>query len=466
MGGQGRSFASQVLVFFAAAAYLGWGVWSVPLASGYIDPVQKIRPQDEALYSGISIGMAERGEWLTPRFLGRLAFVKPIMAFLPTAIAVKLFGETLWSLRLFSVLCGAGALLLLYRWQGLSAVLLLAANPLFFLLARRNLTDAPVLCAVLLTIVLWTKSPRGAGAALAWGVLTKSVAGAVPALFLWKGWTRVVAFAVLLILPWHLYQLAANRDWYWKEHVLDEHLQWGLKTPENAAAENHLRFYATRAWAIDPALTLLAPLAFGYCLYRKRYVEASWLGVSAAVLFAFGYRNATYLLPVFAAASAAAGSRVHWGLAAVVLGYRLVSAEVSFVPPEPVPNSALLTRFCTLKRTKTLLIDGVEDQFVASTMHFPRIQYMLPGDARTLAPSNIDFPARRIIVDAKDFQNRPEPEETVVVVRSAADIQTLIDKAPDHDILLKEERLKDLRLGGRKLFGPENGWVIAFAQAK
>ena len=46
MGGQGRSYGSQVLVFVAAAVYLGWGVWDVPLASGYTDPVRKVRPQD------------------------------------------------------------------------------------------------------------------------------------------------------------------------------------------------------------------------------------------------------------------------------------------------------------------------------------------------------------------------------------------------------------------------------------
>ena len=298
------------MIFVAAAVYLGWGVWDVPLASGYTDPVRKVRPQDEALYSSISIGMAERGEWLTPRFLGRLAFVKPVMAFLPAAVFAGVFGDSLWSLRLFSVLCGAGVLTLLWRWQGWAAMLLLAANPLFFLLARRNMTDVPVLCAVVLSLYLWGKSERGAGAALAWGILTKSVAGFIPALFMWRGWGRTVGLAMLLVAPWHLYQLAVNREWYWKEHVLDEHLQWGLLTPENAAAEGHLRFYATRAWEWDPVLAVLAPLALGFCLYRKRYVEAAWLGVSVLTLFGFVYRNATYLLPVFAAAAAAVGAGV------------------------------------------------------------------------------------------------------------------------------------------------------------
>ena len=164
---------------------------------------------------------------------------------------------------------------------------------------------------------------------MAWGILTKSVAGVIPALFMWPGWGRIVGLAMLLVLPWHLYQLSVNGEWYWKEHVLDEHLQWGLMTPENAAAEGHLHFYASRAWEIDPVLAVLAPLALGFCLYRKRYVEAGWLGVSVLALFGFGYRNATYLLPVFAAAALAAGIRVPAAAAGFVLGFRLLTGEIS-----------------------------------------------------------------------------------------------------------------------------------------
>lgn len=463
MGGHGRRVGTEVLVFVAAALYLGWGVWAAPLASGYTDPVQKIRPQDEAVYSGISIGMAERGEWLTPRFLGRLAFMKPILAFLPAAVSVRLFGESLWSLRLFPVLCGAGALTLLWRWKGWGAALLLAANPLFFLLARRNMTDVPVLCAVLLTLYLWGRSAKGAGAALAWGVLTKSVAGVVPALFLWKGWGRIVGFAAVLILPWHLYQLAANGEWFWKEYVLDEHLQWGLRTPENAAAAGHVWFYLSRAWEIDPALTVLAPLALAYCAYKKQRVEAAWLGVSVAVLFVFGYRNATYLLPVFAAAALAAGERIHPAAAALVLGARLLMGGISHAPGEAVGPAAALAEYKALGRPNGLLIDGVEDEFVATTMHLARVQYLLPGDARTLAATHIDFVGRGIIADSRQFRDLPEPLETVLLVRSREDLQGLADAAAGRDLLLRTERAGALRMGSRKISEARNGWVTALA---
>ena len=504
MGGQGRSYGSQVLIFVAAAVYLGWGVWDVPLASGYTDPVRGVRPQDEALYSSISIGMAERGEWLTPRFLGRLAFVKPVMAFLPAAVFAGLFGDSLWSLRLFPVLCGAGVLTLLWRWQGWGPMLLLAANPLFFLLARRNMTDVPALCAVVLSLYLWGKSERGAGAALAWGILTKSVAGFIPALFMWrvwgwKEWGRTVGLAMLLVAPWHLYQLAVNREWYWKEHVLDEHLQWGLLTPENAAAVGHLRFYATRAWEWDPVLAVLAPLALGFCLYRKRYVEAAWLVVSVLTLFRFGYRNATYLLPVFAAAAAAVGAgvpaaggwrpgwaaalasggagvassaaggwRMGWrptlGLAATaLLAARLWTGGISHAAPEAVEPAGALAEYQALGRKNGLIIDGVADEFVATTMHLARVQYMLPGDARTLAATNIDIAGRGIIAGAGTYRGLAEPLETVLLVGSAAEMQALLDAAAGRDFLLRAERLGGLRMGGRRVLRAVNGWVVALS---
>lgn len=460
MVGQSRSVGSQVLVFLAAALYLGWGVGAVPLASGYTDPVRQVRPQDEALYSSISIGMAERGEWLTPRFLGRLALVKPIGAFLPTALSVKFFGDNLWSLRLFAVLCGAGAVAVLFRWQGLSAALLLAANPLFFLLARRNMTDVPVLCATLLALYWWGKSDRRAGAALAWGVLTKSVAGLAPALILYKHWPRIVLFAAALIAPWHLYQAMQNPDWYWKEHILDEHLQWGLLTPENAAAESHVVFYASRAWAWDPLLATLAPLAFGYCLFRKRYTEAAWLAVSVLVLFAFGYRNATYLLPVFAATAAAVGPHIHWALAAGVLALRLATAGISHAPQAPVPPAAALAEYQTAEqRRRCLMIEGVADEFVATTLHLPRVHYLLPGDARTLASTNINFPARRIIADARSYRQAPEPEETVLLLGKPGDFQYLTEVAPC-DFLLPASRRTDLPSPSAEIVVEKDGWII------
>ena len=57
-------------VLFIRAARVG-------LAGDYLDPVAKISAQDEALYSHSAMRMAQRGDWLTPRFLERFALYKP-----------------------------------------------------------------------------------------------------------------------------------------------------------------------------------------------------------------------------------------------------------------------------------------------------------------------------------------------------------------------------------------------------
>lgn len=434
---QGRSVRAQILVFCGALAYLSWGIDKVTLASGFVDPARKVRPQDEALYSSISIGMAERGEWLTPRFLGRLAFVKPLGAFLPAALSVKAFGVSNWSLRLPSLLCGAALLTLLWSWKGWGAMLLVAANPLFFTLARRNMTDVPLAFFVALAIYLWQRSERGAGVAVGAAVLIKSVAGLTPLLFMWR--FRIAMIAAAVIAPWHLYQLAANGEWYWKEHILDEHLAWGLATPENAASESHPVFYLTRAWAIDPVLLLLIPLA----IFRSK--DRWWVLVSIAVLAVFGYRNATYLLPVFVACAAIVDAPV-W-LGSVALAARLALGVISHAPPEPVPPLAALEQYRALHRTRGLIVDGVEDEFVATTLGLPRVQYALRGDARTLAKTNIDFVGRGII--SSTFTGAAEPRETVILT------DDIFRFAPARDVLIRAEKT-----GGRRAIVKAGGWVV------
>jgi hypothetical protein len=298
-------------------------------------------------------------------------------------------------------------------------MLLVAANPLFFTLARRNMTDVPLAFFVTLAIYLWQRSERGAGFAMGLAVLTKSVAGLTPLLFLWR--FRIAMIAAAVVAPWHLYQLAVNGEWYWKEHILDEHLAWGLATPENTTAESHPVFYLTRAWAIDPLLLLLIPVAV------VRSKERWWLLVSVLVLALFGYRNATYLLPVFVACAALVDAPV-W-LGAVALAGRLFMGVISHAPPEPVPPLAALEQYRALHRPNGLIVDGVEDEFVATTMGFPRVQYALPGDARTLAKTNIDFVGRGII--SPTFTGAPEPKETVILT------DDIFRFAPARDVLTR-----------------------------
>ena len=419
MVGASGPHRSQVLgVFLLALVWLGWGVRDVTLASGYTDPVRLIRTQDEALYSSIAIGMADRNEWLTPRFLGRLAFVKPILAFLPAALSVEVFGVSNWSLRLPSLLLGALALTLAWRMAGWGAYFLLAANYSFFTLARANMTDVPLL-ACTMAAMYWQ---RGGWPWAAAAILWKSVAG-VPALLWQRGHWRWIALAVA---PWHLYQLATQTEWYWKEHILDEHLHWGLAA---AAQESAWSFYPTRAWEIDP---WLAVAALPMLLWRRD----PWLGLSIGLLFLFGYRNPTYLLPVFAATAVAVGRELQGRWAWLPLVILLIRASGLHERPVPVPSYAAGMAYAALHRTQGLLAYGLADEFVLTTLPLARVQYVLPGQeppAHTL-----DFRARGIVLYGDEYRATAAPAGTVYLVRDAAERERLFAAATDHDLLLPE----------------------------
>ena len=418
VGASGPQRAQVLGVFVLALAWLGWGVGDVTLASGYTDPVRRIRTQDEALYSSIAIGMAERNEWLTPRFLGRLAFVKPILAFLPSAVAVKLLGVSNWSLRLPSLLLGALALTLAWRMAGWGAYFLLAANYSFFSLARANMTDVPLL-ACTMAAMYWQ---RGGWPWAAAAILWKSVAG-LPALLWQRGHWRWIA---LVVAPWHVYQLAINTEWYWKEHILDEHLHWGLAA---VAQEPAWSFYPVRAWEIDP---WLAVAALPMLVWRRD----PWLGLSIGLLFLFGYRNPTYLLPVFAATAVAVGRelRGRWAwLPVLILLYR---ASALHETPVPVPSYAAGMAYAALHRSQGLLAYGLADEFVLTTLPLARVQYVLPGKE---APAHtLDFRARGIVLFGDEYRETTAPEGTIFLVRDAGERDRLFGAAAGRDLLLPE----------------------------
>ncbi|MCC6537819.1 MAG: hypothetical protein IT162_09735 [Bryobacterales bacterium] len=102
------------------------------------------------------------------------------------------------------------------------------------------------------------------------------------------------------------------------------------------------------------------------------------------------------------------------------------------------------------------------DELVATTMHLPRVRYLLPGDARTLAPTNIDFPGREIIVNASAYRGAPEPLETVLLLRDTQDLQSLLNRV-ECDFLLPARRLRELNTQGRRILPERNGWVIVLS---
>lgn len=61
---------------------------------------------DEGLHASIAQEMVERGDWITPRFLGQPFFDKPILYFWIEAVSLRLFGSNEAAVRLPGLMFG------------------------------------------------------------------------------------------------------------------------------------------------------------------------------------------------------------------------------------------------------------------------------------------------------------------------------------------------------------------------
>ena len=105
---------------------------------------RKLANPDEGRYSVLAMHMADSGDFVTPRLNGLKYFEKPPMQYWATAIAIKTFGKSEWSARLYTALCGLLTILmvaytagrLFSREIGIFTGLVLVACPYYTALAN------------------------------------------------------------------------------------------------------------------------------------------------------------------------------------------------------------------------------------------------------------------------------------------------------------------------------------------
>ena len=203
---------------------------------------------DEGRYAEIPREMVATGDWVTPRLNGVNYFEKPPLVYWLTAVGLKLFGPSEWSMRATPALFALAGVLLTYaaarqmrgREAGLGAAVVLGTSILWFVLGRIMLLDMAVsvlMSATLFCFILAVQAPAGrtrrwlfyglyASAALA--TLTKGligflVTGAVMLLWLliFNQWKRLrplhlpsgIALFLLIAAPWHLLAWQQNETW-------------------------------------------------------------------------------------------------------------------------------------------------------------------------------------------------------------------------------------------------------------
>jgi 4-amino-4-deoxy-L-arabinose transferase-like glycosyltransferase len=221
---------------------------------------------DEGRNSTAAGEMWQSGDWLVPKFNGRLRVDKPALLYWLQAEAYALFGMTEFAARLPSALAALLTVLLCYELgrrlftaeTGLLGGLVLASSPMVCAAARFANPDALLnLCSVLTLFFFWRGYPGGGwfwfvstGVASGLGVLAKGPvglvlpAGVIGLFLLWNRnlrvlWDRrlllgVVAFS-LVALPWYILVAIETRARFLQGFLMSHNVDRYLNPKENHA---------------------------------------------------------------------------------------------------------------------------------------------------------------------------------------------------------------------------------------
>jgi hypothetical protein len=476
-----QTWLSGVAVFFISLIVLSATAARPSIATALVDPVAHIQDQDEAVYGATSLEIAARGNWLTPRFLGRYALYKPPLFYWLSAISIKLLGPIPFALRSPSLLAGAATIALLFLWVlrstasttiALTGALLLLSSHMFFVLSRTGLMDALLTFETALAMFALAHDPRlesprafwcfslASGAAL----MTKGIAGAYPLLGLvvfcviskerprFPRLAQAVAITTAIAAPWHVYQLVQHPRWFWNEYVLTEHVVFGLGAPPQAVPESQVLFYWKRLVALDPFL--LAAAVISLTRVRPR--------AALAWIFVVAYHNASYLLPLFPPLAILAANAIPARHARLVLAIALAIFAVKilmpaapwgipFQPESQNPSQAILKDYAARHRPNQLILIEPDDQFYSAMLALPRVRYCYLDPATSHRKYPLDFDELGIVMTAAEFAQfetvRPRyakllrewnldsdaPLATTILARSESEIAALIATHADTD---------------------------------
>ncbi len=486
------------------------------LASGFVDPVARYGAQDEATYSRIALETMARGNWLVPTFLDRIAFFKPPLLFWLDGVCIRIFGASVYVLRVPALLSGAAVCAVAFYWiarergrgAALLAVALIATGTYWIMLASLNMMDAPLAAFSFLGLYVIARDPALSqrrtlpAVALFFGaaLLLKSIA-ALPviaaailyALIQRTGWRRIAALIVgtaVIAAPWYLYALLFHFQWFWNEHVRTELFGHNVAGTALGSPLSNLSFYFTRLVRVDP-LVALSGTAAAIFLILKRDRRAVpillFLALSGLVMLIFGYHAATYLLPVVTGLAILTGLAIPRPAAIPVLlivligNFFVLTKSHSIVwKGSNLPMVPALVSYCELHRPSPLFVIEADDEFFSAALPLPRVHYGLIAQGRAAVHLAIDFERLGIVTTADEFDNQPrywptfrarltamglptnlDPRATEVLFPSVDAIERFIPRHPEIDFLVPDRLAPLTREHVPSSAGP--GFVLLFA---
>ncbi|MGH8229478.1 MAG: phospholipid carrier-dependent glycosyltransferase, partial [Steroidobacteraceae bacterium] len=304
---------------------------------------------DEGRYAEIPREMLAAGDWIIPRLDGLVYIEKPPLQYWATALSYEIFGESAWSARLYTGLCGlltvlVTAWLAARLWDRAAAWRsgIVAASSMLILVMSHQLTlDMSLTLFMTVTLAAFCvahdsrtapRARRGwmavAWAAAAAAFLTKGLeAGAIPVLALvlysilhrdWKPWGRLwllpgIGLFLILTLPW-LAAIQARLPSFFDFFIIREHFERFL-TPIEARYQPWWFFGEVLAVGSLPWIVpMVRALVTGWraAQPRGRFDARRLLWVwSLVVLVFFSLSDSKlipYILPMFPALALLVGS--------------------------------------------------------------------------------------------------------------------------------------------------------------
>lgn len=335
---------------------------------------------DEARYTEIPREMLLSGDFLTPHLDGVKYFEKPPLFYWLQAGALRWFGLSAWSARLWPVLFSLFGCLAVYaagrtwygRGTGLAAAGVLATSLLYFFLGRAVILDLVLttfLSSAMLALVQGTRTPLGARrrywfwaayALMALATLTKGLIGFVLPGMVVAVWivllgewrlllsmylpSGVLVF-LLIAAPWHVWVSAVNPEFPYFYFVQQHFLRY-LTDAEQRYQPNWffipillLGFFP---WTLFLTQTLrqIVPKLWAR---RHAHKETLFLLVWIVVVFSFfslsHSKLVPYILPVFPPLALLLGrylanadtASAGWRRGLLLLAFVNLSAAVSFL---------------------------------------------------------------------------------------------------------------------------------------
>ena len=225
---------------------------------------RRLANPDEGRYSEISREMAVTGDFVTPRLNDLKYFEKPPLQYWATAMAFKAFGESEFTARLYTALCGIGCILLIaYTGKrvfdeetGLLAGTVMLSTPFFMAMAGIVTLDMGLTFWLTLAVCAFAISQHVASdpsrrhwlwvawAAMAAAVLSKTLIGIVfpaAALFLYclvqrdfrmllkLEWLRGLVIFFAIAAPWFVI-ISMREPEFLQFHFIHEHFERFLST--------------------------------------------------------------------------------------------------------------------------------------------------------------------------------------------------------------------------------------------